>query len=376
MAIIDPEGFFSGERLAACSDLAQFCWPRFFLAANSCGRIELSYKSLISRVFGNFQDPPKSDKLWEIFREYENNFLAVLYESESGVWWCQFITSEKYLPKYKKTRDEQSPAPTSEMMEAHRRGYLEWKKSKSFKNQSFQKLPTLFSSEGVGIGVGVGVGKGGEKKKEQKQIPSAKDKPSQGSDGEKIKQTKAALVQSRHDAFKDAIKKYWAGKNPDVEMPWGPAEGKTLAIWLKESPTTTLEQFIAWLRNRFKSEVNHTDRPSKWIRNVTMFASGPIDRFGKPLSLKNMNGGHHAAVPSGTGNQIVGVLERTLAGRQRNRALSEDGDLPTSGEVRRNDIEPVHGVFAPVGPSSLPSGYEEPSAKPKAGGGDGLPYPW
>ena len=79
-------------------------------------------------------------------------------------------------------------------------------------------------------------------------------------------------------------------------------------------------------RNRFKSEVNHTDRPSKWIRNVTMFASGPIDRFGKPLSLKNMNGGHHAAVPSGTGNQIVGVLERTLAGRQRNRALSEDGD--------------------------------------------------
>ena len=211
-------------------------------------------------------------------------------------------------------------------------------------------------------------------KKEQKQKPTVEATPQ--TEGERVKQTKTALIKSRHDAFKEAIKKYWAVKNPDVEMPWGPAEGKTLAIWLKESPTTTLEQFIAWLRNRFKSEVNHTDRPSKWIRNVTMFASGPIDRFGKPLSLKNMNGGHHAAVPSGTGNQIVGVLERTLAGRQRNRALSEDGDLPTSGEVRRNDIEPVHGVFAPVGPSSLPSGHEEPSAKPKAGGGDGLPYPW
>ena len=101
MAIIDPEGLFSGERLAACSDLAQLYWPRFFLAANSCGRIELSYKSIVSRVFGNFQSPPKSDDLWKIFREYDDNYLAILYQSESGTWWCQFITSEKYLPKYK-----------------------------------------------------------------------------------------------------------------------------------------------------------------------------------------------------------------------------------------------------------------------------------
>ncbi len=376
MAIIDPEGFFSGERLAACSDLAQFCWPRFFLAANSCGRIELSYKSLISRVFGNFQDPPKSDKLWEIFREYENNFLAVLYESESGVWWCQFITSEKYLPKYKKTRDEQSPAPTSEMMEAHRRGYLEWKKSKSFKNQSFQKLPTLFSSEGVGIGVGVGVGKGGEKKKEQKQIPSAKDKPSQGSDGEKIKQTKAALVQSRHDAFKDAIKKYWAGKNPDVEMPWGPAEGRTLAIWLKESPTTTLDQFISWLRNRFKSEVNHTERPSTWIRNVTIFANGPIDRFRKPLSLQNANGGRkNASLPLGKAEGNLAVLAESLGLTEHQSPAHKDGNLSGS-EDRQTNPRTIDGDFTSFRPPGLPSGDGDFSGKPKAGGGDGAPVPW
>ena len=159
MAIIDPEGLFSGERLAACSDMAQLYWPRFFLAANGLARIELSYKSLVSRVFGNFQKIPTSSEIWGIFREYEANFLAVLYESSDGSWWCQFSTSEKFLPKYKKTRDEMSPAPSFEMMEAHRSGYLLWKKSKSFQNQSFQKLSETFSSEGVGIGVGIGVGK-------------------------------------------------------------------------------------------------------------------------------------------------------------------------------------------------------------------------
>ena len=166
MAIIDPEGLFSGERLAACSDLAQFCWPRFFLASNSCGRIELSYKSLVSHVFGNFHKVPESQEIWAIFREYEANYLAVLYEAESGSWWCQFITSEKYLPKYKKTRDEMSPPPSAALMDKHRTGYLEWKRSKSFKNQSFRKLPKSSGSEGVGIGVGVGIGDEGEEEGE------------------------------------------------------------------------------------------------------------------------------------------------------------------------------------------------------------------
>jgi hypothetical protein len=160
MAIIDPEGLFCGERLAACSDLAQLYWPRFFLAANSCARIELSYKSLVSRVFANFQKIPTSLEIWAIFREYEANFLAILYETDGGTWWCQFITSEKFLPKYKKTRDNLTPGPSLHLIDAHQVGYLAWKKSKSFQNQPFQKLPESFQREGVGIGVGIGVGVG------------------------------------------------------------------------------------------------------------------------------------------------------------------------------------------------------------------------
>ena len=332
MAIIDPEGLFSGERLAACSDLAQLYWPRFFLAANSCGRIELSYKSLVSRVFGNFQSPPKSEELWKIFREYDDNYLAILYQSESGTWWCQFITSEKYLPKYKKTRDYLSPAPSLELLDIHRSGYLEWKKSKSFQNQSFQKLSDddeSFRREGVGIGVGAGIGEGVGKE----QILPAKKKPSRG--------TKSNLIKSRHEEFKVAIGKYWVAKNPGVEMPWGPAEGRNLAMWLKESPTTTVEQFTLWLRNRFKSDVNHSERPSRWIGNVTNFANSPIDTYGKP---KNSNGGKNAPISNGTGNQIMGVFKETIERRQRNRSLDEDGNLSPSVETRPDDTGIIHAV--------------------------------
>jgi hypothetical protein len=95
---------------------------------------------------------------------------------------------------------------------------------------------------------------------------------------------KTELAKSRHAEFKAAILRYWESKNPGVEMPWGPAEGRNLEMWLRESPNTTIEQFTAYLRNRFRSEVNHAERPSRWIGNVTNFAAGPLNEFGKPIN--------------------------------------------------------------------------------------------
>jgi hypothetical protein len=296
MAIIDPEGLFSGERLAACSDLAQLYWPRFFLAANGLARIELSYKSLVSRVFGNFQKIPTSEEIWGIFREYEKNFLAILYESAEGSWWCQFSTSEKFLPKYKKTRDEMSPAPSLEAIDAHRAGYLLWKKSKSFQNQSFQKLSESSSSEGIGIGVGVGIGIG------VKQNPSR---------AKKARATKTAIADERHTAFKEAIGRYWDSKNPGVEMPWDGREGKALGMFLSAAPHITLEQFTGFLRSRYKSEVNHGERASQWIAWVTNYAAGPMDRFGKTIT-EDGNGRFGKNQPSPAKQRIDGS-RRVLA---------------------------------------------------------------
>lgn len=158
MAIIDPDGLFGGDRLAACSDLAQLYWPRLFLAANGCARLEMSYSSIISKIFKNFKKTPKSSDLWAVFHEYEANFLAVLYEAD-GIWWCQFITSEKNLPKYKRDRDKSTPAPPLELLEKHKFGYVAWKKANSFGTSDFGNFQEIsYGEEKRGVGIGVGVG--------------------------------------------------------------------------------------------------------------------------------------------------------------------------------------------------------------------------
>jgi hypothetical protein len=160
MAIIDPEGLFEGERLAACSDLAQLYWQRLFLAANSCGRMEMTYASIIGKVFKTFRNPPTEEALWSVFEELERCYLVILYEVD-GVWWCQFVTSEKYLPKYKKARDEASPTPSFEMISFHAEGYRNWKKQRNVKNQSFRKSLEMLrnsSEEFLRRGIGEVIG--------------------------------------------------------------------------------------------------------------------------------------------------------------------------------------------------------------------------
>jgi hypothetical protein len=158
MAIIDPDGLFSGDRLAACSDQAKLFWPWLFLASNGHARLELSYPSIISKVFKNFSKVPESSDLWTVFREYEANFLAVLYIDEER-WWCQFITSEKFLPRYRSKRDDASPAPPVAMMEKHAKGYMAWKKANSFGSNDFGKFRKVsVGEERSGVGVGVGIG--------------------------------------------------------------------------------------------------------------------------------------------------------------------------------------------------------------------------
>ena len=312
MAIIDPEGLFSGERLASCSDLAQLYWPRFFLASNSCARIELSYKSLISRVFGNFQSPPKSDDLWKIFREYDDNYLAILYQSESGTWWCQFITSEKYLPKYKKTRDSMSPAPPIELLDLHRDGYLEWKKSKSFQNQSFQKFPNddeSFGREGIGIGVGVGVGEG---------VGVIQKNPP------KVKKEKAA-PDPRHTPFRELLGRYWKYVNPkNPEMPWDKPEAGQLGNLLRASPNLTADQFHTLLSNRAKSDVAHGERVHIWLANITKF-SVPLNEYGKP---KNGNGGNHATLLDGKGGHNLVLYNEFDREEEYSGCTIENGYVP------------------------------------------------
>jgi hypothetical protein len=174
--IIDPVGLFNGERIAACSDRAQLLFPRLLAAANGYARLELNYATIIANWFRTFAEPPTEDDLWSVFEEYASNFLAVLYEAR-GAWWAEFNTSEKFLPRYKTKRDEESPAPPHEAREKHNAGYLQWKKAKYLTHQRFRKFSESFSnppkvSHGIGGGGdGEGIGVAGEERPPLNPLP-------------------------------------------------------------------------------------------------------------------------------------------------------------------------------------------------------------
>jgi uncharacterized protein YdaU (DUF1376 family) len=160
----------------------------------------------------------------------------------------------------------------------------------------------------------------------------------------------------RHTTFKAAIKDYWNAKNPDIDMPWGGAEGKALSTWLREAPHVTIEQFTTLLQARFQSEVNHGDRPSQWIRWVTKYGDGPIDRFGKSIAKENSNG---ASRPSVT-KQRVDNNRRALAEALAKRGIRGPWDSPGTHrpEVPEprpdNDAGRVHGGSGTASAEILP----------------------
>jgi hypothetical protein len=377
MAIIDADGLFHGERLAACSDIAQLYWPRFFIASNGYARLELSFTSIISKIFGSFSKPPTAVDIWGIFEEYSKNCLVILYEYE-GVWWAQFDTSQKYLPRFKTVRDGKSPSPSPETMEKHRAAYLKWKSDNSMLNESFRKSLECFGWRGVGVGVGVGGGIGEEKttpspatpesgvlevdkkaeakrlkaearaaakearlvakaaaKKELEKMLAAKKVASKKSSPP----TKTEFAETRHALFKVSIFEYWKSKNPEIDCPWQQQEGMQLELWLKSSPNTTIAQFKQMLRNRYRSDVVHSERPSVWIRNITNFANGPLDRYGKPIGKGKSSGGKT------NGHLVEGnreALETALSGLDWSNHGETHGDNMLSGGTSQPGLSEVH----------------------------------
>ncbi len=130
------------------------------------------------------------------------------------------------------------------------------------------------------------------------------EKPSRAKErATKDQPTKTALADARHAEFKEAIRVYWKTKN-EIDMPWGPAEGKQLSMWLREAPHITLEQFRGFLRNRFRSDVNHGERPCQWIRWITSYGPGPTDRFKNTAGGENGQGKQGAVRESVTAQRL------------------------------------------------------------------------
>jgi len=94
----------------------------------------------------------------------------------------------------------------------------------------------------------------------------------------------------RHAKFRELFTQFWNFLNPGIEMPWDGGEAKQLASLLSANPGLTDDMLRLCLENRAHSVVNRSERPRSWIARVTDFASGPLDKFGKPLQGVNRNG--------------------------------------------------------------------------------------
>jgi hypothetical protein len=140
------------------------------------------------------------------------------------------------------------------------------------------------------------------------QKPSRAKKARAAKDGP----TKTDLANGRHAEFKGLIEKYWNSVNLDIAMPWDGQEGRNLEIWLRGNPGVTAQQFRRFLYNRSKSDVNQGDRPGLWVRSMTSYARGPIDRF------KNTATGNGVPIPAAHPSQ-----EKQNADDERAREMWE-----------------------------------------------------
>jgi uncharacterized protein YdaU (DUF1376 family) len=107
-------------------------------------------------------------------------------------------------------------------------------------------------------------------------LKAKKQKPSRGK--------REITSDPRHQECKELIRQYWDGKNTDFEMTWNGTEGTALADLLSANPKMSHVGFGKLINHRARSECNHSERPSKWLRMVVKYANGPLDKYGNPLS--------------------------------------------------------------------------------------------
>lgn len=126
------------------------------------------------------------------------------------------------------------------------------------------------------------------------QNPTPSSSSSTSSSKQRQKPLRAAKANApgdlRHTVFRDALERYWHHVNANTtlpELPWSARTAKALSDLLSASPTLDVGAFLKLLNYRSQSEVNQSEEPYVWLRRVTDYAAGPLDRFGKPKGNGN-----------------------------------------------------------------------------------------
>jgi uncharacterized protein YdaU (DUF1376 family) len=118
----------------------------------------------------------------------------------------------------------------------------------------------------------------------QKQKPSRAKREPKSPDGMKHS------PDPRHIACKEEIFKYYRAQCGGEEPEWDGREGAALGKFLNANRKLTAVGMERLLQHRARSDVNHADRPAKWIGSLKSYLNGPLNEFGKPKGAGNGNG--------------------------------------------------------------------------------------
>jgi hypothetical protein len=80
-----------------------------------------------------------------------------------------------------------------------------------------------------------------------------------------------------------------------ITCPWDGSEAKALDRMLQHNPSWTEMQWLEMISNYFLSEGVNGARPRRWLPNISTYARGPLNKFGR---VKEEEHEHRFAGPS------------------------------------------------------------------------------
>jgi hypothetical protein len=84
-----------------------------------------------------------------------------------------------------------------------------------------------------------------------------------------------------------AIEESYRQANDGCNCPWGPQAFAALKKLMVGTPAWTADDWIECVKHRFESDVNKSEPPTDFVKHLARFRKEPLDRFGKPKSLKD-----------------------------------------------------------------------------------------
>jgi hypothetical protein len=151
------------------------------------------------------------------------------------------------------------------------------------------------------------------------------------------------------------------GKLPKVEKFTESRKKKTLS---RMNEGLTLERFTEAVENCRVKPFLTGDNDRGWVATFDWLVENDKNlekAINNPYGLNktNGNGGNYAAVPNGTGNKIVGIVQKSLEGTECEDSSWEDGDLPSGIEVGRSDASTIHASAGQLRLTGVSSSDEE-----------------